>query len=932
MKKIISLALAISMLFSLIAGLNISAYGAVSSDNNFEYEILDDGTASITKYLGTDATFAVPAKIDGYDVTEIGNGAFRSLSATQIYFGNEIRAIGEYAFADCAQLSSVFTIGNGLEFIGAHAFENCESLGYFDITDRVKSVGDYAFSGCTGMYALYLGVSLEVIGEHAYSGCVGLDMGTLTFPESLKSICANAFANVGNIDVSFLNTECNIDKSAFLGDSCTVGGYVGSTAQAFAYENGFDFNDISVPATVDDFMYFANGNGTAYISSYLGTSTNVIVPESIDGNIITEIRSGTFSNSCITKIIIPNSVEIIEEGAFNNCVSLKSIHFGSNLKSVDTSSLSFCPRLAEITVDENNQWYTVDNGVLFNIDKTLLVHYLRTKSNEIYEIPQTVKEIGANAFSYNEYLKDVVLPESVNIINEGAFEACSRLESVSLGNGVQTIKSNAFAYCKSLKCVDIPESVTIIENDAFNSCSALESVSLGNNVDLIGEHAFQQCSSLKSINIPDSVTVLGNYAFEYCKALESVTVGNGVEEIGYCVFSGCSSIENVALSDNVKSIGEDAFADCVSLKSIVLPKGVAMLKKDAFVNCNSIESIYVLNPNCVLGSLRVGNTFYGFAGSTAEVYANRVKKNFVAIPYAEFSGAAVTLYDDLTLFFKAKKADIDMLLENEHVSKVYAQLSLNGKAIAAQPVLNGEKYSFACSDIAPNLMNDKVHAELYINFDGIDVCISSYDCSVVDYALALLEQTNDAKLKTLLVNMLNYGAQSQIYTDYRIDMLANADLTEEQKSFGTAEIREFNSVTDTEYQVSQNQDVKWLSAGLILDENVRLRFKFSLISSQLDYLTMKITDDDLNEYIISANECVELGNNSYYIYFNGLDAGEMSKSIYVTMYANGQPMSNTLRYSIESYAAMAQGTDNEALKSLTASMMMYGDSANDYAN
>jgi hypothetical protein len=108
----------------------------------------------------------------------------------------------------------------------------------------------------------------------------------------------------------------------------------------------------------------------------------------------------------------------------------------------------------------------------------------------------------------------VVIPEEINGyrvigINSSAFEDCSGLTSVTIGN-----------------------SVTSIGNNAFEDCSGLTSVTIGNSVTSIGEYAFYNCSGLTSLTIADGVTSIGVAAFSGCKSLNSVTIANGVESIG----------------------------------------------------------------------------------------------------------------------------------------------------------------------------------------------------------------------------------------------------------------------------------------------------------------------------------------------------------------------------------------------------------------
>ena len=80
---------------------------------------------------------------------------------------------------------------------------------------------------------------------------------------------------------------------------------------------------------------------------------------------------------------------------------------------------------------------------------------------------RVITVIGKCAFMMNEKLKGVIIPDSVMIIDDGAFSYCQSLAEVKLGQGVKSIGKNAFSGCESLKSITIPESVEKIEKDAF---------------------------------------------------------------------------------------------------------------------------------------------------------------------------------------------------------------------------------------------------------------------------------------------------------------------------------------------------------------------------------------------------------------------------------------------------------------------------------
>ena len=142
-----------------------------------------------------------------------------------------------------------------------------------------------------------------------------------------------------------------------------------------------------------------------------------------------------------------------------------------------------------------------------------------------------VKEIHSGAFSHNEKITEVIIPDSVTSIGASAFFCCHALQSVVIENAV-----------------------TSVGRQAFYNCSALKNVVIGNGVTKIGQSAFSQCFSLSSITIPDSVTEIGEFAFNECFALQSVVIGNGVTEIGKTVFRNCSSISSIVIPDSVTKI------------------------------------------------------------------------------------------------------------------------------------------------------------------------------------------------------------------------------------------------------------------------------------------------------------------------------------------------------------------------------------------
>ena len=95
-----------------------------------------------------------------------------------------------------------------------------------------------------------------------------------------------------------------------------------------------------------------------------------------------------------------------------------------------------------------------------------------------------------------------------------------------------------------------------ITYDMFYCCSSLDSLTIGNSVETIGYHAFKACIGLTSVTIPYSVKTISDYAFEYCSGLTSVKIPNSVTEIGEVAFSGCTSLKTITILYSGSEPGE----------------------------------------------------------------------------------------------------------------------------------------------------------------------------------------------------------------------------------------------------------------------------------------------------------------------------------------------------------------------------------------
>ena len=242
---------------------------------------------------------------------------------------------------------------------------------------------------------------------------------------------------------------------------------------------------------------------------------------------------------------------------------------------------------------------------------------------------------------------------------------------------------------------------------------------------------------------------------------------------------------------------------------------------------------------------------------------------------------------------------------------------------------------YAFSGITSMEMSSTVTATLYASKNGEPSNGKTVSYSVLTYASNQLQKSADAKLHTLLIDLLNYGAAAQTYWNYNTANLANAGLTAEQQALATQAAPKLES--SKALTLNDGASVHFKSASLSLKEKVTINYYLELSEytgdvNDLQVVISYIDNDGTIKAATVDGSALTYRNGSYAASFSALNAKQMRTVCTAEVFAKatGERISDTAVYSIESYAASKSNDADAALVALINAMMTYGDSTSAY--
>lgn len=561
-----------------------------------------DGLVSVeigadTTSLGASAFYdcdALRTVSIAYAMSEISKQAFYScdnLVSVKLAAGGSYRKICESAFAYCRKLWT-FSIPSGVAFIDKNAFASCSALSFLYIPSSVQTINSGAFSGCYSLfevanqsgtssiknttvgstangYFLRYAKTVQKNGSTpqyvdqsgdfvfykngsdyyllAYTGTdanVTLPTGNyvinkyfmyanktvtrLVISEGPTEIGSYVFANCENLTSVTIPASITKIDHWYAFDECTkireVYNLSGKTCAAFSGANVVKHTSTDEASVIlDDIKdyLFMKRDGEYYLVNYVGTASELHLPESYHGNAY-HVDNYAFKGNVNLKVLyVPEGVKSILSGAFENCIALERVKLAEGIVSI--SGFKGCTALKSIV------------------------------------LPQSLTEIGSQAFYGCNLLEEIVIPNGVTVIGSSAFYDCKSLETITVGSGVTSIGSDAFNNCTALTYLNIGNvnkwaEITFgnaYSNPMYYTKSAyvdgrlLTTLVISAEVKVIKGYAFYNCTSLRAVHLPEGVTHINCYAFQKCTMLQYIVIGSGMEYIYSYAFDGCSNLKTL---------------------------------------------------------------------------------------------------------------------------------------------------------------------------------------------------------------------------------------------------------------------------------------------------------------------------------------------------------------------------------------------------
>lgn len=364
----------------------------------------------------------------------------------------------------------------------------------------------------------------------------------------------------------------------------------------------------------EEYRYTLLADGTVSICGFTGTPEDadkpflVEVPDAIQGAAVTEIAEMAFAeNDKINAVLLPETIQAIGSGAFEDCENLKVVAFCGDAPSFGETLVKDCDNLTEIDVLENRDFSALKELLEVDLDQETA----QSVQFQSFENDAALEEYTTSL--YNDGAGNTLPQQSRTSVS--AMAAATTVASGTCGDnltwvldseGTLTITGSGDMYAYNKEGICAPW---------YNIREKVTQATIGGGITSIGQFAFHDCSNLISVAIPHGVVSIGNGAFWGCSSLTGVTIPNSISYIGASAFCDCSSLTSIIIPSSVSSIRDDTFDCCTSLTSVSIPSSVTSIGNFAFCQCSSLTRISIPN-----GVISIGSFAFRDCSQLSDVY------------------------------------------------------------------------------------------------------------------------------------------------------------------------------------------------------------------------------------------------------------------------------------------------------------------------
>ncbi|MCL2061094.1 MAG: leucine-rich repeat protein [Firmicutes bacterium] len=518
------------------------------------------------------------------------------------------------------------------------------------VNKAVISVAQPSFSGGTLTY----GDPLPAITTSTLGGTVALNSnqvlraGSHSYAWTFTPADTNNFTTVtGTILLTVNQAVISVAQPVYAGAALTYGDPLpaittSTTGGAVALDENqtlsagtHPYTWTFTPADTDNFALVTGTVSLTVLKADQTIPDSVILTAVLQDNSLTQIA---LTNLGASYQYSRNNSTWQNSSIFTGLLANTSYTFYARLRETDNHFASEPISVSRATTPLGEEVFTYSGNSITGL--TSLGATLTTLVFPAQISSTNITSIASYAFMSNQTVQEVIIPNSITSIGQGAFRSCTNLTSITIpfvGNtrngtsnthfgwifgstshldqnslvpsslktvvitGGNSIRSSAFSGCTGLTSIEIPNSVTTIGWYAFEGCTGLTSITIPNSVTSIGSRAFYNCTSLQAITIPNSITTIESGAFFLCTSLTSIVIPNSVTVIGVQAFMNCTGLTSVTFESGSKltTIEESAFEYCARLQAIEIPNSVTTIENHVFIHCISLTAITVdaANPN-----------------------------------------------------------------------------------------------------------------------------------------------------------------------------------------------------------------------------------------------------------------------------------------------------------------------------------------------